>query len=112
MGFQSASSEFAPYSKYHRCWRVRDIDILILFNPRIILSSYNSIIIVDSTRQGKRLPDALSKTIPIWCAVINLTVLKSSNNHQSNELTSAEWGLHTPTGSGRILSRHMHCHRT
>lgn len=29
-------------------------------------------IIVDSTRRGKRFPDALSKTIPIWCAVLNL----------------------------------------
>ncbi|OBT46517.1 initiator tRNA phosphoribosyl transferase [Pseudogymnoascus sp. WSF 3629] len=28
-------------------------------------------IIVDSTRRGKRMPDALSKTIPIWCSVIN-----------------------------------------
>ncbi|KAF4625489.1 hypothetical protein G7Y89_g12677 [Cudoniella acicularis] len=28
-------------------------------------------IIIDSTRRGKRMPDALSKTIPIWCSVIN-----------------------------------------
>ncbi|KAE8229711.1 hypothetical protein CF326_g5313 [Tilletia indica] len=28
-------------------------------------------IIVDSTRSGKTMPDALSKTIPIWCAVLN-----------------------------------------
>ena len=28
-------------------------------------------IIVDSTRRGKSMPDALSKTVPIWCAVIN-----------------------------------------
>ncbi|OZJ06981.1 hypothetical protein BZG36_00050 [Bifiguratus adelaidae] len=28
-------------------------------------------IIVDSTRKGKRIPDSLSKTVPIWCAVIN-----------------------------------------
>jgi tRNA A64-2'-O-ribosylphosphate transferase len=29
---------------------------------------------VDSTRRGKRMPDALSKTVPIWCAVINRCV--------------------------------------
>lgn len=29
---------------------------------------------MDSTRNGKRLPDALSKTVPIWCAVINESV--------------------------------------
>lgn len=28
-------------------------------------------IIVDSTRKGKSMPDALSRTVPIWCAVIN-----------------------------------------
>lgn len=28
-------------------------------------------IIVDSTRRGKRFPDALSKTVPIWCTVLN-----------------------------------------
>lgn len=31
--------------------------------------------LVDSTRSGKRIPDALSKTVPIWCAVINRTML-------------------------------------
>ncbi|CBQ71960.1 related to RIT1-initiator tRNA phosphoribosyl-transferase [Sporisorium reilianum SRZ2] len=28
-------------------------------------------IVVDSTRRGKSIPDALSKTIPVWCAVLN-----------------------------------------
>lgn len=28
-------------------------------------------LVVDSTRRGKRFPDALSKTVPIWCAVLN-----------------------------------------
>jgi hypothetical protein len=32
------------------------------------------VILVDSTRRGKRMPDALSKTVPIWCAVINRAV--------------------------------------
>lgn len=31
----------------------------------------NGIIIIDSTRKGKSIPDALSKTIPVWCAVLN-----------------------------------------
>lgn len=29
------------------------------------------VVIVDSTRSGKRYPDSMSKTIPIWCAVLN-----------------------------------------
>eukprot|EP00743_Colponemidia_sp_Colp-15_P013112 GILK01015120.1.p1 GENE.GILK01015120.1~~GILK01015120.1.p1 ORF type:complete len:486 (+),score=58.00 GILK01015120.1:252-1709(+) len=28
-------------------------------------------IIVDSTRKGKRFPDSFSRTIPIWCCVVN-----------------------------------------
>ncbi|KAI5849508.1 tRNA A64-2'-O-ribosylphosphate transferase [Morchella snyderi] len=34
-------------------------------------------IIVDSTRRGKRFPDSLSKTIPIWIAVMNKIVFPS-----------------------------------
>ncbi|KAI9441515.1 initiator tRNA phosphoribosyl transferase [Lactarius indigo] len=36
-----------------------------------VAAAYGGIILVDSTRAGKRLPDALSKTVPIWCAVVN-----------------------------------------
>ncbi|GAC96235.1 tRNA a64-2'-O-ribosylphosphate transferase [Pseudozyma hubeiensis SY62] len=37
---------------------------------RLIVNAGGAII-VDSTRRGKSMPDALSKTIPIWCAVLN-----------------------------------------
>ncbi|ORY87602.1 tRNA A64-2'-O-ribosylphosphate transferase, partial [Protomyces lactucae-debilis] len=36
-----------------------------------LIVQHGSIMIVDSTRRGKRMPDALSKTIPIWAAVLN-----------------------------------------
>ncbi|KAI1377270.1 initiator tRNA phosphoribosyl transferase [Hypoxylon crocopeplum] len=36
-----------------------------------IIGENDGCIIVDSTRRGKRMPDALSKTIPIWCCVLN-----------------------------------------
>ncbi|GAB5590671.1 tRNA A64-2'-O-ribosylphosphate transferase [Umbelopsis nana] len=39
-----------------------------------VIADTGGCIIVDSTRRGKRLPDALSKTIPIWCAVINRAI--------------------------------------
>jgi Rit1 N-terminal domain len=32
-------------------------------------------LVVDSTRQGKKFPDSLSATVPIWCSVINWIVL-------------------------------------
>ncbi|KAM0755461.1 initiator tRNA phosphoribosyl transferase [Meredithblackwellia eburnea MCA 4105] len=38
-----------------------------------LIRERKGIILVDSTRRGKRFPDALSKTIPIWCAVLNLS---------------------------------------
>ncbi|KAI9485903.1 MAG: initiator tRNA phosphoribosyl transferase [Benjaminiella poitrasii] len=41
-----------------------------------ILMQHNGCIIVDSTRKGKRIPDALSKTIPIWCCTVNRAVAK------------------------------------
>ncbi|KAF2128628.1 hypothetical protein P153DRAFT_342554 [Dothidotthia symphoricarpi CBS 119687] len=31
-------------------------------------------VIVDSTRRGKSMPDALSKSVPIWCCVVNRVV--------------------------------------
>ncbi|KAJ3321460.1 hypothetical protein HDV06_004129 [Boothiomyces sp. JEL0866] len=39
-------------------------------------------IIVDITRKGKRFPDSLSKTIPIWCTVINHAIKTLSGNSE------------------------------
>lgn len=36
-----------------------------------LLEKNGSLAIVDSTRRGKLMPDALLKTVPIWCAVIS-----------------------------------------
>ncbi|PWN30523.1 initiator tRNA phosphoribosyl transferase [Jaminaea rosea] len=36
-----------------------------------LIQAQGGAVIVDSTRRGKSMPDALSKTIPIWCAVMN-----------------------------------------
>lgn len=44
-----------------------------------ILAENGGMIIVDSTRRGKKIPDALSKTVPIWCAVLNGLMLKATN---------------------------------
>lgn len=45
--------------------------------------------VVDSTRRGKSMPDALSKTIPTWCCVINRAVF-------GKERTGEEMALFTP----------------
>lgn len=44
-----------------------------------LLEAHSGVIIVDSTRRGKKIPDALSKTVPIWCAVLNGIMLKATN---------------------------------
>lgn len=51
------------------------------------ISQRDGCIIVDSTRRGKRIPDALSKTIPIWCCVLNRVLFPEDE---------ARHGLHTP----------------
>ncbi|CAO3573110.1 unnamed protein product [Mortierella alpina] len=58
------------------------------YNPHLITTIINhgGCIIVDSTRKGKRVPDALSKTIPIWCATINNAVRKCALSNQAKEL--------------------------
>ncbi|KAK3825335.1 MAG: tRNA A64-2'-O-ribosylphosphate transferase [Benniella sp.] len=54
------------------------------YNPHLITAIINhgGCIVVDSTRKGKRIPDALSKTIPIWCATINTAVRKCALRRQ------------------------------
>ncbi|KAG5178835.1 initiator tRNA phosphoribosyl transferase-domain-containing protein [Tribonema minus] len=46
-------------------------------------------VVVDSTRRGKRFPDALTATVPLWCAVINSTLAS---------IRGPDWdcSLHTP----------------
>lgn len=39
-----------------------------------VVEKWGGAVIVDSTRRGKSMPDALSKTVPIWCCVINRVV--------------------------------------
>ena len=43
---------------------------------RIIIEN-NGILIIDSTRRGKKIPDSLSKTIPIWISIINKIINNS-----------------------------------
>lgn len=39
-------------------------------------------VIVDSTRRGKSMSDALSKTIPVWCCVMNRALFTDSREHK------------------------------
>ena len=39
------------------------------------------VLIVDATRRGKRFPDSMSRTIPIWAAVLNKVLFKTLELH-------------------------------
>ncbi|KAA1476491.1 initiator tRNA phosphoribosyl transferase [Dentipellis sp. KUC8613] len=60
-----------------------------------VAADHNGLILVDSTRAGKRIPDALSKTVPIWCAVINRAIRIRYNDPASTAWRTA---LYTPPG--------------
>ncbi|KAG1794434.1 tRNA A64-2'-O-ribosylphosphate transferase [Suillus plorans] len=62
-----------------------------------LICAHAGLLLVDSTRAGKRMPDALSKTVPIWCAVINRAVLKTISNLN---VDADAWNtkLYTPPG--------------
>lgn len=53
---------------------------------------HSGVVLIDATRSGKRYPDALSKTVPIWCAVITLLGV----NHQPDDGVQLDDVLHLP----------------
>ncbi|KAL2917022.1 tRNA A64-2'-O-ribosylphosphate transferase [Polyrhizophydium stewartii] len=53
-------------------------------------------VLVDVTRKGKRFPDALAKTVPLWCAVINVAVARWRSAH-GEAADEARWDLRLHT---------------
>lgn len=53
----------------------------------LLVGQKGGCIIVDSTRRGKRFPDSMSKTIPIWTCVLNRSVFNYLNKsrNESND---------------------------
>ncbi|KAI1308906.1 initiator tRNA phosphoribosyl transferase [Xylaria venustula] len=60
-----------------------------------IIGRHDGCVVVDSTRRGKQMPDALSKTVPIWCCVLNRVLFPEVEKHQ----------LYTPPN---VVSRSEH----
>ena len=54
-------------------WRFSDTRLNLCVAE--LAASTGGAIIVDSTKRGKPFPDSLTKTIPIWCAVVNHIIL-------------------------------------
>lgn len=66
---KAGSAYFKSTDGHHGIWNfsLRRLNLQLL--P--VLGQHGGAVIVDSTRRGKNLPDAFSKTVPIWVAVLN-----------------------------------------
>jgi tRNA A64-2'-O-ribosylphosphate transferase len=60
-----------------------------------VLAAHGGAVVVDSTRRGKYMPDAFSKTVPIWAAVINRAMFPemTSMHHLKSPASPCELGL-------------------
>lgn len=61
-----------------------------------LLCNELTVVVVDSTRKGKLLPDALLKTIPIWCAVISYVMFDGEDVPPQFAAVAADNWLMTP----------------
>ena len=64
-------------------------------------------ILVDSTRSGKRIPDALSKTVPIWCTVINRALLRRYPELKTDKTCAWDVALYTPPAVVSLQEHHQ-----
>ncbi|KAH6893237.1 tRNA A64-2'-O-ribosylphosphate transferase [Thelonectria olida] len=72
---KKAGAYFKSTDGHERAWKFssRRLNLHLVQ----MIEENDGIIIVDSTRRGKRMPDALSTTLPIWCTVLNMALLPS-----------------------------------
>ncbi|KAF7187017.1 tRNA A64-2'-O-ribosylphosphate transferase [Pseudocercospora fuligena] len=68
--FKSTDGHFGQWS-----FSLRRLNLQVLD----VLEKYGGCVIIDSTRRGKSMPDALSKTVPIWCCVLNRLLFGSGD---------------------------------
>ncbi|KIV91377.1 hypothetical protein PV10_05921 [Exophiala mesophila] len=76
---KAGSAYFKSTDGHHGIWSfsLRRLNLQLL--P--ILGQHGGAVIVDSTRRGKNLPDAFSKTVPIWVAVLNRALFPESKGY-------------------------------
>ncbi|PSK79370.1 hypothetical protein CJJ07_000679 [Candidozyma auris] len=68
-----------------------------------LFKEFGGIVLVDSTRKGKLIPDALSKTVPIWCAVLNYVMFEGQETKWNAQ---KDCWLRTPR---EMVSESEHC---
>ena len=61
-----------------------------------LAAARGGLIVVDATRRGKRFPDALSKTVPLWAAVLNRVAARLCLTAPASAGPDWDLELHTP----------------
>ena len=69
---KAGSAYFKSTDGHTGQWKfsLRRLNLHVLY----IVGQHGGCIIVDSTRRGKVMPDSFSKTVPIWCVVMNRAI--------------------------------------
>ena len=60
-------------------------------NVAALAAERGVVLLVDSTSRGKAFPDALSRTVPIWCAVLNTCVALERRRGGGEAEVGEEW---------------------
>ncbi|ROW15844.1 hypothetical protein VPNG_02435 [Cytospora leucostoma] len=85
-GRKGASAYFKSTDGHTGQWKFSTRRLNLHLLP--VIEEHDGIIIVDSTRRGKRMPDSLSKTVPTWCCVLNRVLFP--------DLDESHHDLHVP----------------
>lgn len=90
---------FKSTDGHHGKWSFNRRRMNLSILPLIL--EHNGIMIIDSTQKGKKIPDALSKTIPIWCCVLNQYIMLSDDNKKC----TFDGNFYSPPG---VISKSEH----
>ncbi|TYI79540.1 hypothetical protein E1A91_D05G028200v1 [Gossypium mustelinum] len=69
------------------------------FHIALLAGQKGGCIIVDSTRRGKRFPDSMSKTIPIWTCVLNRSIFNYLNTFSNADASLVKQDSNTGCNS-------------
>ena len=61
----------------------------------VLVAQKGGCMIVDSTRKGKRFPDSMSKTIPIWTCVLNRAIAQFKRDFHIDDASAPQFSVRT-----------------
>ena len=77
---KAGSTYFKSTDGHHGQWAfsLRRLNLQLLD----VLGENGGAVVVDSTRRGKRVPDAFARTVPVWVAVLNRALFKDDGGEE------------------------------